>query len=280
MLGREAFSGLVLQRQPEPTAEMDDLESVRAFHEQGASSGPLLPVYHYNALATSKLVPRGGTLVDLGCGSGQYLAYLARRRPDLSIIGLDLSPTMLEVGREMLNELDLNDQVELREGDMTRFNSLIPERVDGLSSVFSVHHLPDYGELVRCLREISRVRKRSGCAVWIFDHARPRHPKTAAAFPEIFTPDAPRLFREDSRNSLIASFTFKELCGALSAADLEPMEHRCARFMPLYQIHWMLSETGSLRANGDPLWQENQLLKSSYRDFRSLQVLFPDVPLY
>ena len=91
MLLREFFSKPQLQRQPEPTAEMDDLQNVEAFHAQGSVvTGTLLPIYHFNAFATSHLLPANATLVDLGSGSGRYLAYLAQRRPDIHIIGLEL----------------------------------------------------------------------------------------------------------------------------------------------------------------------------------------------
>jgi hypothetical protein len=78
MLTRELLTRDKLTRQPEPTALMEDSDSVEAFHQQGASAGPLAPVYEFNAWATSQLVPENGTVIDLGSGSGQYLAYLAR----------------------------------------------------------------------------------------------------------------------------------------------------------------------------------------------------------
>jgi SAM-dependent methyltransferase len=277
MLLLEAFGGQGLERRPEPTSEMDDVESVRAFHEQGSPSGPLLPVYHFNALATSRLVARGGTLVDLGCGSGQYLAYLAQRRPDIRILGLDLSPVMLGLGRELLAEKGLSGRVELREGDMTCFASTVTEHVDAVSSVFSLHHLPEYDALGRCVDEMARVRDRCGCAVWIFDHVRPRHPRTPSVFPEIFTPDAPLPFREDSRNSLMASFGFEELSAVLDRAGIGAMEHRCARFMRLYQVHWLRALEGSSKPAGDHLWKADRLPPSAARELKGLRALFPDV---
>ena len=47
MLAREAVSPPRLGRRPEPTALMDEHDSVEAFHEQGSPSGPLLPVYRF-----------------------------------------------------------------------------------------------------------------------------------------------------------------------------------------------------------------------------------------
>jgi arsenite methyltransferase len=222
LIVREALSAPRVGRRPEPDTVMEDPESVESFHAEGSAGGALLPVYHFNALATSRLLPRGGTLVDLGSGSGQYLAYLAQCRPDIEIFGLDLSEAMVSHGNRALGAAGLGDRVHLRVADMTNFSGQAPEHTDGLSSVFALHHLPTRDHLQRCLGEVMRVRRRDGCGVWLFDHARPRHPRTPALFPEIFTPDASAIFRQDSRNSLIASFSFAELRECLDAAAAEP----------------------------------------------------------
>src|SRR3712207_7224483 len=49
-----------------------------------------LGVHTFAARAISRLLPEGGTCVDLGCGSGRLLSRLARGRPDATIIGFDL----------------------------------------------------------------------------------------------------------------------------------------------------------------------------------------------
>ena len=276
MLLREALSAPRLERRPEPSVEMDDPKNVIAFHEQGSSSGPLLPVYHFNALATSRLIPEGGTLLDLGSGSGQYLAYLSQRRPDMRIIGLDLSAEMVRRGRIMLDEMDLSSRIELRLGDMTCFRTFVRERLDGVSSVFALHHLPSVGALDGCLAEIAWARSEFGCAIWLFDHARPRHPCTPEIFPEIFTPDAPEIFRADSKNSLIASWSFSELSEHLNGSDLM-VSHACARFMPLYQAHWMESNYGRLRCHSR--WVNSSLSPKADSEFNNLKKIFPDVLL-
>lgn len=277
MLIQERFARHALDRRPEPTDEMADLENVEAFHAQGDRNGGLLPVYHFNASATSALVPRGGMILDLGSGSGQYLAYLARCRPDLRIIGLDLSEPMIRAGRAMLKSAQLSDRVELIQGDMTDLRAITPRRVDLISSVFSLHHLPSETALLKCLREIHLQRETTGCAVWLFDHIRPRHPATAEAFPEIFTPEAAIAFKRDSRNSLLASFSFAELSDACDAARLPKMEHYRARVMELYQAH-RLARKGAPEMD-DHLWQGSRLPEAARRDLDGLRWLLRRVPL-
>ena len=55
---------------------------------------PYFPTHRkmYDAIL-SKLPQTGGfSFVDIGCGGGTLLAYLARRRPDGSFLGVDISP--------------------------------------------------------------------------------------------------------------------------------------------------------------------------------------------
>jgi SAM-dependent methyltransferase len=184
------------------------------------------------------LAPAGATVVDLGCGSGQFLRYFAERRPDLHLVGLDLSGPMVTLGNAMLSEAGLSGRVELRVGDMTAFATAVPGRVHVVNSLFALHHLPTRVHLLQCLREIAEVRGRHGAAVWIFDHVRPRRRDTAERFPGVFTPFASPAFNADSTRSLIASWSFDELCTAIGDAAIDGVESCAAHLLRLYQVHW------------------------------------------
>lgn len=269
---REASLPRKLARTPEPTAEMASPESIAGFDEQGAAS--LLPIYRFNALAISRLAPHGAQLVDLGCGTGRFLAYLAAHRPDLKILGVDAAADMVLAGRRHLAETGLDGRVSLTDGDMRQFHGLLPSRTDLVSSIFSLHHLTTRGDLLACLREIAAVIGDRNARLWIFDHARPRRDRTAVEVPEIFTPDASPAFRADSRNSLRASWSFTELGTALR--ETLPVAARGARsrLLPLYQIHW--TQPG-LPANAAP-WVEGEAPPALCRDARRLSLLFRNSP--
>jgi SAM-dependent methyltransferase len=58
-----------------------------------------------------------GTALDIGCGAGATSIALAAARPDLSVIGVDLSQTQLAVARERATDLG---NLQFVEGDVLR----------------------------------------------------------------------------------------------------------------------------------------------------------------
>jgi SAM-dependent methyltransferase len=274
---REAVHATELERCPEPSSVMENPTNVESFHAQGADKGALIPIYHFNALAISSLLPYCGSLVDLGSGSGQFLSSLARYRPDCRIIGIELSEGMVNLGNKALRESNLDTAIRLDIGDMTRFSWQISERVDIVSSIFAFHHLPSFVDLNRCLAEISILRKQWGCGVWLFDHARPRTRETAEIFPELFTPEATESFRRDSTNSLLASFSFRELSERIDTVSMGTFIHECSRILRLYQIHWLRPERKEA-TKGAPVCRDMTLRPEEQRAFRQLKTLFRRTP--
>jgi tRNA (cmo5U34)-methyltransferase len=202
-------------RVPEPMA-MDDPDAVLAFDV----AHPILqaPIYRLNALALSRLLPENGTLLDLGSGSGRLLADLARARRDVRIEGRDLAPNMVAAGCRELAAAGLEDRVRLTHGDMTRIEDL-PDRVDAVSCVWALHHLPTREHAVRALHEIARVRDERGAAVWIFDFARLPEAATFRAVMDA-VPGVPARLHDDGLASEAAAFTEAELATMLRESGL------------------------------------------------------------
>jgi SAM-dependent methyltransferase len=232
---REAVTRGVRQREPEPMV-MDEPEGVAEYDEAGAALQ--VPVHHFNALAISGLLPEGGTVLDLGCGSGRLLARLARGRPDARVVGLDLSEPMLETGRRLLAQEGLADRVELRRGDITAFDAELPDQLDLVSCNFALHQLPSEELTYRCLEAICRARERTGCGVYIFDFARLRNSRSWPAMMSLLVHPG-RVVWDDSIASERAAFTFAELADLLQRAGLEDLRHVRARPLGQYQVHWV-----------------------------------------
>ena len=275
----EMLSKPKLLRQPEPDIIMEYKENVKSFHIQGdAQKGPLLPVYHFNAIGTSRLIPENGTVLDLGSGSGQYLIYLAQLRKDIQIIGLELSQEMIRFGNETIRRAGLEKRVKIIKGDMTCFNTISFNDIDVISSIFSLHHLPKMHDLKLCMKQIVEFYKKFNCSIWIFDHNRPKLKSTALKFPEIFTPNSPDNFKKDSTNSLLASFSFEELQTLLDNLFSSRVHHFRSKIMNLYQVHFIESEKIKNRRIGKAA--DISLPENILKEYKMFRQLFGSVPLH
>ncbi len=67
-------------------------------------------------------VPRGGTVLEIGCGTGRNLIKVARRYPSARLYGLDISEAMLATARAAVTRASLADRIVLQHGDATSFN--------------------------------------------------------------------------------------------------------------------------------------------------------------
>src|SRR5207302_383498 len=126
--------------------------------------------------------------------------------------------------------------------DMRDLRKLVSGKIDVVSSIFSLHHLPTREELLACFNELAAAASEHHSSVWIFDHARPKRLRTAWEVPELFTATASVAFRTDSRNSLCASWSFQELVSALSTTTLIDLNCAASMLLPIYQIHWSSSK--------------------------------------
>jgi SAM-dependent methyltransferase len=247
-----------LARTPEPMV-MLEAASVAAYDDAGAPGQPLYPLHHLLARSLGALAPRGGTVVDLGCGSGRLLEQLARARPDLQVVGYDLSRPMLDRGRRRLAQTRLPN-LRLVEGDLFALGVETIEPLDVLSCHTALHHLPDAEALDRALAGFAAARARRGCALFVSDLIRPRLASTLAT---VVAADGrlPGPLRADLRASLAAAFSWDELRVAVDRAGCGPWRHARMPLLGLMQWHWLpLVERGVSRAAAP--WQERPLPKA------------------
>jgi SAM-dependent methyltransferase len=105
------------------------------------------------------LCPEAGeVIVDLGCGAGQTVLQLAERVGSAGrVIGIDISPILLDVARERARGIK---QISFIEGDAAALD-LPPHSVDAFFSRFGVMALPDhaaaFSNFHRMLRPAGRI---------------------------------------------------------------------------------------------------------------------------
>ncbi len=84
-----------------------------------------------DALIAELAPPQGGTVLEIGCGTGRNLIRLARNRPDLACHGLDVSTLMLDIAARSIRRAGLADRITLARGDATAFD---PETLFGVAA--------------------------------------------------------------------------------------------------------------------------------------------------
>ena len=131
---------------PEYYARMRDLEDLSWWNAGMRDIAALL-------LATVPL-PASGTMVDVGCGSGQTMAWFGRMHPSWSTVGLDVAPQGLAAGRARgTRHLLCGSALDL---------PLASSSADLVMSLDVLQHLPLEGGDRRALSEMWRVVRPGG----------------------------------------------------------------------------------------------------------------------
>jgi ubiquinone/menaquinone biosynthesis C-methylase UbiE len=95
-------------------------------------------------------LPRDARVLDVGSGGGLFTNYVADRRPDVHIIGLDLSQPQIERARKRMR--DYSDRVRFQLGDATQL-PFQDRTFDGVISYGSIKHWTSRETgLAECLR--------------------------------------------------------------------------------------------------------------------------------
>jgi ubiquinone/menaquinone biosynthesis C-methylase UbiE len=154
-------------------------------------------------------VASGGTLLDVGCGTGLLIEEMAPH--GYEVAGVDASPGMLEIMRERV-------PLPAVCADSTR----LPFENDTFDTVLCVavlHHVADHDAVATTIREMTRVSKAGGRVV-IIDHnpANPYWPHLMRRMPQ-----------DDGSERLVP---LREILDALDSANSRPTFVRQTGFMP------------------------------------------------
>jgi SAM-dependent methyltransferase len=61
---------------------------------------------------------RGGRVVDVHCGGGRWLIAMARRFPELQLVGVEFEPDSVERARRHIQEAGLTDRITIEQRDL------------------------------------------------------------------------------------------------------------------------------------------------------------------
>lgn len=98
-LTREALERLLADDEP----EVDETEEAKEREEQAIEKRVSLDEARLAAVAAGLEASGARSVIDLGCGEGRLLSRLVRAKQLTRIVGVDVSPRVLEIARERLH---------------------------------------------------------------------------------------------------------------------------------------------------------------------------------
>jgi ubiquinone/menaquinone biosynthesis C-methylase UbiE len=105
-----------------------------------------------------KDLPAGSRVLDVGCGGGQHAVQIVQNRPDLRVVGIDISNTMVKRARTLAQRMNVTDRASFELGDAMnlRFES------GSFDAVYCAGPLKQVPDKARVLRECHRVLRPGG----------------------------------------------------------------------------------------------------------------------
>lgn len=175
---------------------------------------------------------RHDDILDIATGTGDLAILLARKLDPLSVIGVDLSEGMVEIGRKKVSAAGLDEVVTLGIGDCLQL-PFPDESFDCITCAYGVRNFQD---LLAGYREMHRVLRPGGVAV-ILELSTPRS-ALVRPFYNFYTrhiiPNVGRLVSKDVRAySYLPESIAAVPQGAEMAAIMTSAGFREARHIPM-----------------------------------------------
>jgi S-adenosylmethionine-diacylgycerolhomoserine-N-methlytransferase len=95
--------------------------------------------------------PDGGSVLEIGCGTGRNLILAARKYPKSRFYGVDISDEMLTTARTSIEKAGLSSQISVVQGNATRFQTDQPfgERTfDRIFCSYTLSMIPEWKQVI------------------------------------------------------------------------------------------------------------------------------------
>ena len=157
------------------------------------------PVYEFGLAHVD--LPRGGSILDAGCGGGELLRRMARRAPDAILSGVDVSPASVAATRRRNRREVETGRMDVKEGSV----EALPWPDATFDLVTACETVYFWKDPAAAFREVARVLRPGG---------------SFAVFLETADPDAARIWTDALPAMRVR--TAEELSALLSAAGFAP----------------------------------------------------------
>lgn len=167
-------------------------ESIKPYGDQGSKSSQVERMFdgiahsydflnHLLSLGVDKLwrkrairhlkhnCPPGSSVLDVATGTGDFAILARKKLKASSVVGIDISEKMLEIGRKKALKSHLEDVVTFKKADCSN----LPFAEGTFDAVISAFALRNFEDLDSCLEEMRRVLRPGGMIV-VIDLCSPR----------------------------------------------------------------------------------------------------------
>jgi len=179
-----------------------------------------------------KLLPKGSSILEIGCGTGNYIIEIINMVPDINYFGFDISKEMLKVAEER------NNTIKFLTGNADEYFPY-PDKMFELEFMVDViHHItrPDI-----CFREARRTMKDEGILLIVTDSYNDMNRRSLTKFfPEVLEIEIDRYPSIDELNKFTNANGFKlieakQLQGTAELTDefVTKLEQKCSSAMRL-----------------------------------------------
>lgn len=243
------FSRQSLPRQPEPSAVTADENHVLAYDQVMQTKLAIAYALGIEVLYRARPVESGGAALDLASGPGHFSAMMAKSLALDSLLGLDLSPGMVETANANAVREGLKC-VEFRRGNITKLEEFSDDSFDLVTFMHAAHHLDSLDDVHHVLTEMDRITRPGGLVV-LMDLVRFKSAWLTNWYVSAMGADYERLglshFLKDFRDSMFAAWSIGELATTAPPAEKRKWRQLVARGLPTCQL--------LIGSNSQPLFQ-------------------------
>ncbi|MFJ1796937.1 class I SAM-dependent methyltransferase [Kitasatospora griseola] len=108
------------------------------------------PQYDLPGIVVEELTDTSGTVLDVGCGNGKFVSRLHKDRPDLQVVGMDISAGILA---------DVPKPVLVADAQA------LPFADNSVDAVLALHMLYHVGDIAATIEELARVLRPGGVLI-------------------------------------------------------------------------------------------------------------------
>ena len=144
-------------------------------------------------------------ILDVATGTGDFAIEAMNLNP-VKIYGIDISVDMLELGRIKIKKKNLQDKIELLEGDSEQL-FFDDNKFDAVTVAFGVRN---FQNLEKGLKEMQRVLKPGGISI-ILEFSRPHNPVFIKLYDFYSSRVAPAIGRIVSKDKAAYSYLYESV---------------------------------------------------------------------